>query len=403
MAPNATLVTTGGNIAGSVFAANLTGQAPLNTANSGGEFAGALPSAGAAREARPAGAHLRLGDPEPGLTRLGRRQGPQPARRVGERLNGSAPGRTRAMSGVSPSPAAIPTGAPWRKAAASRSAGWQRARRSPAPRTTVSRPGSKGSARRIRCSFWLRSRSAPMSVVLRPMTAASPIGDWLLFAGALLACMTPFRIAAAPALVFAGALAWRSGGLPGRSAGVLLAALGGWAMKDGAWADLASGPIMTAEAHLTRFLLGLGGVAAAASGNRILLADGHSFVVLRACSFLSLAYPCAVGAYALSRLVRPAAAPGWPRVTAALGLLLILNTVPPRRDGRVAGGLRFPARGDRGLADADRVGPRSSWLSPRRPGAGDETPGGGPGDGGGGRRRRAGAAGAAWRSDDDAA
>ena len=44
MAPNATLVTTGGNITGSVFAANLTGDAQLNTANSGGEFAGALPS-----------------------------------------------------------------------------------------------------------------------------------------------------------------------------------------------------------------------------------------------------------------------------------------------------------------------------------------------------------------------
>ncbi|RBP05645.1 choice-of-anchor A domain-containing protein [Roseiarcus fermentans] len=51
MAPNATLVTSGGAITGSVFAANLTGQAPLNTANSGGEFAGALPSAGAAASA----------------------------------------------------------------------------------------------------------------------------------------------------------------------------------------------------------------------------------------------------------------------------------------------------------------------------------------------------------------
>ena len=45
MAPKATLATTGGNITGSVFAANLTGDAQLNTANSGGEFAGALPSA----------------------------------------------------------------------------------------------------------------------------------------------------------------------------------------------------------------------------------------------------------------------------------------------------------------------------------------------------------------------
>ena len=152
------------------------------------------------------------------------------------------------------------------------------------------------------------------------------VADWLLFAGALLACMTPFRIAAAPALVCAGALAWRSGGVSWRSAGVLLAALGGWAMKDGAWAELASGPVLSAEAYLTGLLLGLGGVDAAASGNRMLLADGHAFVVLRACSFLSLAYPCAVGVYALSRLVRPAEAPGWPRVVAALGLLMILNT-----------------------------------------------------------------------------
>ncbi len=45
MAPKATLVTTGGNITGSVFAANLLGDAQLNTANSGGQFAGALPSA----------------------------------------------------------------------------------------------------------------------------------------------------------------------------------------------------------------------------------------------------------------------------------------------------------------------------------------------------------------------
>ena len=162
---------------------------------------------------------------------------------------------------------------------------------------------------------------------LAPDEGGVAIGDWLLFAGALLACMTPFRIAAAPALVCAGVLAWRSGGVPGRSAGVLLMALGGWAMKDGAWADLASGPILTAEAHLTRLLLALSGVGAIASGNQILLADGHSFVVLRACSFLSLAYPCAMGAYALSCLARPAAAPGWLRMAAALGLLLILNTV----------------------------------------------------------------------------
>ncbi len=44
MAPNATLVTTGGNIAGSVFAANLVGNASLSAASSGGGFSGALPS-----------------------------------------------------------------------------------------------------------------------------------------------------------------------------------------------------------------------------------------------------------------------------------------------------------------------------------------------------------------------
>lgn len=44
MAPNATLVTTGWNITGSVFAANLLGNAQLNVANSGGGFSGLLPS-----------------------------------------------------------------------------------------------------------------------------------------------------------------------------------------------------------------------------------------------------------------------------------------------------------------------------------------------------------------------
>ncbi len=150
--------------------------------------------------------------------------------------------------------------------------------------------------------------------------------DWLIFAAALLACMTPFRIAAAPALLCAGALAWRCGGVRGRSAGVLLAALAGWATKDGAWAELASAPVLAAEARFTQFLLGLGGVAAEASGNRIALADGHSFVVLRGCSLLSLAYPCAVGTYALSRLARPAEVVGWRRVAAALGLVLVVNS-----------------------------------------------------------------------------
>ncbi len=159
-----------------------------------------------------------------------------------------------------------------------------------------------------------------------------PSGDslgglsWALFAIALLACATPFRIGAAPALACAGLLAWRATGISGRSAGVLLVALAGWVMKDGAWAEFASSPILTAEAHLTRWLLGLGGIPGSAVSNRIVLADGQSFVVLRACSVLSLAYPCAIGTYSLSRLLRPNLAPGAGRVCAALGLLLTMNT-----------------------------------------------------------------------------
>ena len=49
-------MTTGGNITGSVFAANLTGDAQLNTANSGGEFAGALPESPPAPSAATASA-----------------------------------------------------------------------------------------------------------------------------------------------------------------------------------------------------------------------------------------------------------------------------------------------------------------------------------------------------------
>ncbi len=45
LAPNATINTSGGNITGSVFAANLMGSEQLNTANSGGRFSGALPGA----------------------------------------------------------------------------------------------------------------------------------------------------------------------------------------------------------------------------------------------------------------------------------------------------------------------------------------------------------------------
>ena len=45
LAPNATINTSGGNITGSVFAANLMGSEQLNVANSGGRFSGALPGA----------------------------------------------------------------------------------------------------------------------------------------------------------------------------------------------------------------------------------------------------------------------------------------------------------------------------------------------------------------------
>jgi len=43
LAPNATVVTTGGNITGSLFAANLVGNAQLNQSNAGGGFDGTLP------------------------------------------------------------------------------------------------------------------------------------------------------------------------------------------------------------------------------------------------------------------------------------------------------------------------------------------------------------------------
>jgi len=152
------------------------------------------------------------------------------------------------------------------------------------------------------------------------------MADWLLAALALLCCALPFRVAAAPALVCAAALAWRLRGLQGRAAAVMLMALGGWALKDGVWADLASSPVLWAEAHVTSALLGLGGVSAEVAGNRITLADGHAFIVLRACSVLSLAYPCAVGTYALCRLLRPAQAPGGGRVALALAVLVLLNS-----------------------------------------------------------------------------
>jgi choice-of-anchor A domain-containing protein len=56
LAPDATVVTTGGNVTGSLIAANLTGNAQLNLSNSGGvTFSGALPTVGAsAGSAAPA-------------------------------------------------------------------------------------------------------------------------------------------------------------------------------------------------------------------------------------------------------------------------------------------------------------------------------------------------------------
>jgi choice-of-anchor A domain-containing protein len=45
LAPDATVVTTGGNVTGSLIAANLLGNAQLNLSNSGGGFSGILPGA----------------------------------------------------------------------------------------------------------------------------------------------------------------------------------------------------------------------------------------------------------------------------------------------------------------------------------------------------------------------
>lgn len=162
----------------------------------------------------------------------------------------------------------------------------------------------------------------------RSRLAASPATRWdgLLFVLALLSCMAPFRTSAMLALACAAAMALRVRGVAGQSSGVLLLALAGWGLKDGVWAGFASVPVLWAEAHAVSGLLGLGGIAAQASGNQIFLADGHGFVVLRACSVLSLAYPCAVGTYALCRLLRPALRPSLARIAVALALLLVLNT-----------------------------------------------------------------------------
>jgi hypothetical protein len=136
----------------------------------------------------------------------------------------------------------------------------------------------------------------------------------------------PFRMSAVPALVAAAVMSFRVGGTEGRAGGVMLLALAGWGLKDGLWAGLASVPVLWVEAHLTAMLASLFGVAADASGNRIWLANGQSFIILRACSVLALAYPCAVGTYALCRILRPAEMPGKFRILFSLALLAIANT-----------------------------------------------------------------------------
>lgn len=146
--------------------------------------------------------------------------------------------------------------------------------------------------------------------------------EFALFGLSLLPCLAPFRTSTALGLACAGWLATRGGARP---AGVLLIALAGWALKDAVWAGFASVPLLWVETNLTAFLLSLGGAHAVADGNRILLADGGRFVMLRSCSVLALAYPCAIGVYALCRLLRPTARVGWRRILAALGLLTLVN------------------------------------------------------------------------------
>ena len=54
LAPDATVVTTGGNVTGSLIAANLVGVAQLNLSNSGGGFTGALPAVATSPTLSPA-------------------------------------------------------------------------------------------------------------------------------------------------------------------------------------------------------------------------------------------------------------------------------------------------------------------------------------------------------------
>ena len=158
-----------------------------------------------------------------------------------------------------------------------------------------------------------------------PRTSVSTL-DGLCFGAAMLACMLPFRSSASLAMALAGAIALRGGGVSGRSGAVVLFALAGWGLKDGVWAGFASIPVMWAESHVVALALQLCGIATTAIGNHLEMADGSDFIILRACSVLSLAYPCMVGTYALSRMVRPQSAVGPGRMALALGLLMLINT-----------------------------------------------------------------------------
>ncbi len=160
----------------------------------------------------------------------------------------------------------------------------------------------------------------------RTPPAAPTRADWWCFFIALLICLAPFRSAAVVSLACAGAIFWPRGGVDARCSAALMFALVGWGLKDGVWAGFASAPVLWIEAHVVAGLLGAGGVGAVAHGNHLELADGHQFIVLRACSVLALAYPCAIGTFAFSRLLRPALSPGAARIGLALGLLALLNT-----------------------------------------------------------------------------
>jgi hypothetical protein len=207
----------------------------------------------------------------------------------------------------------------------------------------VSRTWLLGCAATAAAAHWLLATGLVASSTVHPMivlaavafiaglpkleTSPAAPADWALFGLALLACMMPFRISATLALGGAAAISFRSSGTAGRAGGILLLALAGWGLKDSIWAGFASVPVLWVESHLVSHLLRLGGIMAEATGNRIMLPEGQSFVILRACSVLTLAYPCAVGTFSLCRLVRPARMPEAARIAVALGTLCVLNTV----------------------------------------------------------------------------